>query len=91
MSKASDRVQLALTTTLGNNFEQPVTVTLSGMALYWLTQLAEEGLETRLKRWREKTGGLGVSEVLSAGEFRQHLEEMAIAVENGKKPKKKRK
>lgn len=89
---ASQRLQAALNTRLGDDWRAKVKVELSASDWYWVVRQLEEGLKATRARYRAEGGGqLDAASAASLGGFSLTIERIAAAVADNAQPPKKAK
>lgn len=89
---ADEQIEKTLRERFGSNWRQTLLVPVRADALYWIVQLAEQGLLARRQEWVKQAGGfdkLDMSQRMSLGSFAMDLEELAAAVRKAKVEKRK--
>lgn len=82
-----DKVQAALLKLIGNNFgrgDVKVLIALKGDDLYWLVNLAVEGLKSRKKLFQGDKPQLDMMDRVNLASFHETLKNVVEAVEQGK-------
>lgn len=82
--EATERLSDILVAKVGKYFHLPLSLNLTAHSLYWLVNLAEEGIKARAAQWKGDKKQLDMMDALNIGSFREDVENVLKAAEQAK-------